>query len=125
MTLTIGNVGTRYVMVLFRTFVDPNSPVIGKNHAVGTSGDLYRPTVNVDLDLCRDLARKPGFGDFELALDPAVKLSADPKAGKAGPGEADGALFGLAEEVADSGPNRPQFCVDDDGHSCPRLRRVK
>lgn len=34
-TLTIGNVGTRYVMVLFRTFVDPNSPEdMKKAHAL-------------------------------------------------------------------------------------------
>jgi hypothetical protein len=34
-TLTIGNVGTRYVMVLFRTFVDPNSPEdVKKAHAL-------------------------------------------------------------------------------------------
>lgn len=34
-TLTIGNVGTRYVMLLFRTFVDPNSPEdMKKAHAL-------------------------------------------------------------------------------------------
>jgi hypothetical protein len=34
-TLTIGNVGTRYAMVLFRTFVDPNSPEdMKKAHAL-------------------------------------------------------------------------------------------
>jgi hypothetical protein len=37
-TLTIGDVGTRYVMVLFRTFVDPNSPEdMKKAHALQNS----------------------------------------------------------------------------------------
>ena len=101
-------------------FVNTHRPVIMKYHSVGASGDLYGPAVNIKLDVGWHLAREAGFGDLEVALDPAVELGTDPKAGQAGSGEAYGALFRLAEEVAHSCSNRPPLCVDDDGHDCLR-----
>ena len=105
--------------------VDPQRAVIVKNYSIGASGDLYGPAVDIELDVGRHLARESGLGDLEIALDPAVELGTDPKAGQAGPGQTDGPLFRLAEEVAHSCSNRPPLCVDDDGHDCLRRRWMK
>ncbi len=61
--------------------IDPNRPVVLKNHSVGASRDLYCPAVNIKLEVSRHFARETGFGDLEVALDSAVKLGADPQAG--------------------------------------------
>ena len=60
--------------------IDPHSPVIDKNHAVGASRDLDRPAIDIELDLCRHFARKTGLGGFEVTLNPTMELGADPQA---------------------------------------------
>ncbi len=102
--------------------VDPNRLAVCEHHAVRAPRDLRPPAVDLELELDRDLALIPGLGHLELGLQPPVELGADPQTRHAAAAEADGALRGLADEVADAGADRLPFEVDEDCHVCRRRR---
>ena len=78
--------------------------------------------VDLDLEDRRNLALETRLRRLEVRLYPAVELGSDPETGKAAPGQPDGSLRRVADEVADSGADRSAGGVDDDRHAFRRRR---